>query len=49
MKFFQVIGWNMSAVQRVYAAFFLYALALGGLYPRMAEVQLSMGVAEGAF
>ena len=48
MKFFQVIGWNMSAVQRVYAAFFLYALALGGMYPRMAEVQLSMGVAEGA-
>ena len=38
----------MSAVQRVYAAFFLYALALGGLYPRMAEVQQSMGVGEGA-
>ena len=48
MKIFRVLGWNISAVQRVYAAFFLYALALGGLYPRMAEIQQSMGVAEGA-
>ncbi|MFM8823687.1 MAG: MFS transporter, partial [Limnohabitans sp.] len=48
MKFFRKIGLDISAVRRVYAAFFLYALALGGLYPRMAEVQRSMGVAEGA-
>ena len=48
MKIFRKIGLDISAVRRVYAAFFLYALALGGLYPRMAEVQRSMGVAEGA-
>jgi MFS family permease len=48
MKIFRALGWQLSAGQRVYAAFFLYALALGGLYPRMAEIQQSMGVAEGA-
>ena len=48
MKIFRGVGLRISAVQRVYAAFFLYALALGGLYPRMAEVQQSMGVGEGA-
>jgi MFS family permease len=47
MKIFRGVGLRISAVQRVYAAFFLYALALGGLYPRMAEVQQSMGVGEG--
>lgn len=48
MKIFSSLGFNLSAAQRVYAAFFLYAFALGGLYPRMAEIQHSMGVAEGA-
>jgi len=48
MKSFQAFGGRLSAAQRVYAAFFLYALALGGLYPRMAEIQQGMGVAEGA-
>jgi MFS family permease len=48
MKSFQSFGGRLSAAQRVYAAFFLYALALGGLYPRMAEIQQGMGVAEGA-
>lgn len=48
MNMLSVLGLNMSAAQRVYAAFFLYAFALGGLYPRMAEIQQSMGVAEGA-
>ena len=48
MKIFSGLGFNLSAAQRVYAAFFLYAFALGGLYPRMAEIQHSMGVAEGA-
>ncbi len=41
-------GLKLSAAQRVYAAFFLYALALGGIYPRIAEIQEGMGVAEGA-
>lgn len=48
MKISIGLGFNLSAAQRVYAAFFLYAFALGGLYPRMAEMQHSMGVAEGA-
>jgi MFS family permease len=33
--------------RRVFAAFFLYAFALGGLYPRLAELQRSIGVTEG--
>ncbi len=41
-------GLKLSGAQRVYAAFFLYALAFGGLYPRLAEIQQSMGVGEGA-
>lgn len=48
MNIFSVLGVNLSAAQRVYSAFFLYAFALGGLYPRMAEIQQAMGVAEGA-
>lgn len=38
----------MSLHQRVFAAFFLYAFALGGLYPRIGEIQQAMGVGEGA-
>jgi MFS family permease len=38
----------MSVHQRVFAAFFLYAFALGGLYPRIGEIQQAMGVGEGA-
>ena len=48
MKILLQCGLKLTAAQRVYAAFFLYALALGGLYPRMAEIQENMGVAEGA-
>jgi MFS family permease len=48
MKFFSGLGLNLTAAQHVYAAFFLYAFALGALYPRMAEIQHAMGVAEGA-
>lgn len=48
MKIVHRLGLSLSASQRVYSAFFLYALALGGLYPRMAEIQQGMGVAEGA-
>jgi MFS family permease len=38
----------MSLHHRVFAAFFLYAFALGGLYPRIGEIQQAMGVGEGA-
>jgi MFS family permease len=31
----------------VFAAFFLYAFALGGFFPRLAELQRSMGLGEG--
>jgi MFS family permease len=48
MKRLRALGLSISPARRVYAAFFLYALALGGLYPRMAEIQENMGVAEGA-
>jgi MFS family permease len=34
---------------RVYAAFFLYAFAIGGIFPRLPEIQRGLGVAEGAF
>lgn len=33
---------------RVFAAFFVYSLGLGGLYPRLGDIQLAMGVEEGA-
>jgi cyanate permease len=42
------IGWALPPAQRVYAAFFLYAFSLGGLFPRMGEIQQRMGVGEGA-
>lgn len=32
----------------MFAAFFLYAFAMGGFYPRLAEIQRGLGVAEGA-
>jgi MFS family permease len=48
MKIVHGLGLSLRASHRVYSAFFLYALALGGLYPRMAEIQQGMGVAEGA-
>lgn len=38
----------MALQHRVFAAFFLYAFALGGLYPRIGEIQHAMGVGEGA-
>jgi MFS family permease len=37
----------MAPHRRVFAAFFLYAFALGGLYPRLAELQRSMNLSEG--
>jgi MFS family permease len=39
---------TMALQHRVFAAFFLYAFALGGLYPRIGEIQRAMGVGEGA-
>ena len=41
-------GLNLPITLRVYASFFLYALALGGLYPHLAQIQRDMAVGEGA-
>lgn len=41
-------GLALSPQLRVYAAFFLYAFSLGGIFPRLGEIQRGMGVAEGA-
>ncbi len=41
-------GLQLPAHIRVFAAFYLYSFALGGFFPRLAEIQRSMGVAEGA-
>jgi MFS family permease len=38
---------RLSPHRRVFAAFFLYAFALGGLFPRLAELQRSMDLSEG--
>ena len=37
-----------SAQRRVFAIFFLYAFGLGGLFPRLADVQRQMDASEGA-
>ena len=41
-------GLQLAPHRRVFAAFFLYAFSLGGLFPRLAELQRSMGVSESA-
>ena len=42
------IGLDMPPQKRVYGAFFVYSLALGGIFPRLGDIQLAMGVREGA-
>ena len=42
-------GLDLPLAWRVYAAFFLYAFAMGGIFPRLPEIQRGLGVAEGAF
>lgn len=42
-------GLALSPAWRVYAAFFLYAFAIGGIFPRLPEIQRALGVAAGAF
>jgi len=38
---------QLAPHRRVFAAFFLYAFSLGGLFPRLAELQRSMDLSEG--
>ncbi|HWH83729.1 MAG TPA: MFS transporter [Burkholderiaceae bacterium] len=39
----------LSPAWRVCAAFFLYAFAIGGIFPRLPEIQRALGAAEGVF
>lgn len=41
------IGLDIEPRQRVFAAFFLYAFAMGGIFPRVPELQRAMGATEG--
>jgi MFS family permease len=43
------LGLELPAHRRVFAAFFLYAFGMGGIFPRLGEIQRTLGVAEGAF
>lgn len=47
MSYAQRIRISLPAHQRVFAAFFLYAFGFGGFFPRLGELQRSMGVTEG--
>ncbi len=42
------LGLNLPMHRRVFASFFLYSFCMGGFFPRLAEIQRSMGVGEGA-
>lgn len=46
MKPTQPLGFKLPAHRRVFAAFFLYAFGFGGFFPRLGELQRSMGVSE---
>jgi len=39
-------GARLSPPQRVYAAFFLYAMAIGGIFPRLGDLQQALGLSE---
>lgn len=41
-------GFDLAPQRRVFAAFFIYSLGLGGLYSRLGDIQLKMGIGEGA-
>jgi MFS family permease len=42
------IGLDLEPRRRVFAAFFLYAFSMGGIFPRLPEVQRAMDATEGA-
>jgi MFS family permease len=43
------IGLDLPPHFRVFGAFFIYAFGLGGLFPRLAEIQAAMQVPQGVF
>jgi MFS family permease len=42
------VGLDLTPQTRVFAAFFLYSFSLGGIFPRLGDMQKAMGIAEGA-
>ena len=44
----QVLRFGLKPQTRVFAAFFLYSFSLGGIFPRLGDLQRAMGIAEGA-
>ena len=42
------LGFYLAPQRRVFAAFAIYAFCLGNIFPRLPDIQRSMGVAEGA-
>lgn len=40
-------AWPLPAHRRVFASFFLYAFGFGGFFPRLGELQRSMGASVG--
>jgi MFS family permease len=45
---FRRIGLDLSPAHRVYASFFLYAFGMGGMFPRLGDIQRALGIHEGA-
>ncbi len=43
------LGLDLPPQRRVYGAFFLYAFGMGAIFPRLADIQRALGVAEGPF
>ncbi len=43
-----VLGLDRVPQRRVFAAFYLYSLGLGGIYPRLGDIQLAMGIDKAA-
>ena len=41
------VGLAMPAHRRVFAGFFMYAFGFGGFFPRLGELQVTMGLTEG--
>lgn len=41
-------GLKLAAQHRVYAAFAIYSFSMGNMFPRLPQIQRSMGVGEGA-
>ncbi|WP_274629476.1 MFS transporter [Arvimicrobium flavum] len=42
------IGLTMSPANRIYAGFGIYSFGLGNIFPRLPDIQASMGIEEGA-